>query len=341
MSRFPRYLSLCAALVLLPIFASAQKTPPRMPPVAPVPSAPPAPSFGPQEKAIVVGPDVTLSLCVLRGRVSVNSWKRSEVRVFTAEGTSFEFKTLQKDASGTPVWISVIATPRPPGKTAVPPSDCLNEDDIEIDVPTGTSLTVKGREVVLSVDSVRNVTVGTFAGDTALRNIADGISAGVNRGNLSIEDSAGAISVESTTGNILAFGVKPMKPGDTFRARTLSGNIVVVDSSHRQIDAGTISGAVSYTGAILNGGTYRFSTQSGNVRLTLPKDTSATIAATYGFGSFSRGFPIEIATENIEEGMIKSVVGTIGKPSDSTIKITTTSGNIEIRSSEERSHPKH
>jgi len=329
MSRFLRSLTFAAALITLPVFASAQKTQPPMPPVTKLPKPPPSAITGPQEKALIVNSDVNLTLCVLRGKLSVNSWSRNEVRVYTAEGSNFEFKVLQKDAAGTPVWISVNATSQR-AATPVPPSDCLDEDEIEIDVPVGTTLSVKGREVALSVNSINNVTVSTFGGDTQLRNIADGVSALVNRGNISIEDSAGAISVESTTGNILVFGVKPKKPGDILRAKTLSGNIAIVDTNHRQIDGGTISGAISYTGPILNGGAYRFSSQNGNLRLNLPKDSSGTVAATYGFGSFSSGFQIEVVTENITGDAIKSIVGKIGKPGDAVIKLTTTSGSIEF-----------
>lgn len=341
MSRFLRSLTFAAALITLPVFAFAQKTPPPVPPVTKVPKAPPAPYIGPQEKALVVNSDVNLTLCVLRGKLSVNSWSRNEVRVYTAEGSQFEFRVLQKDATGTPVWISVNAISQRRSNPSLPPSDCLDEDEVEIDAPVGTTLSVKGREVALSVNSVNNVAVSTFGGDTQLRNIADGVTATVNRGNISIEDSSGPLSVESTTGNILVFGVKPKKPGDIFRTKTLSGNIAIVDTNHRQIDAGTISGAISYTGPILNGGTYRFSSQNGNLRLNLPKDSSATIAATYGFGSFSSGFHLEVATENITGDAIKSIVGKIGQPSDAVIKLTTTSGSIEFKPVEAASKPKH
>jgi len=341
MSRFLRSLTFAAALITLPVFASAQKTQPPTPPITTVPKAPPAPYTGPQEKALVVNSEVNLTLCVLRGKLSVNSWKRNEVRVYTAEGSKFEFKVLQKDAAGTPVWISVNAVPQRAANPMLPPSDCLDEDEIEIDAPAGTTLSIKGREVALSVSSINNVTVSTFGGDTQLRNIADGVSALVNRGNISIEDSFGAISVESTTGNILVFGVKPKKAGDILRAKTLSGNIAIVDTSHRQIDTGTISGAISYTGPILNGGAYRFSSQNGNLRLNLPKDTSATVAATYGFGSFSSGFQLEVATENITGDSIKSIVGKIGQPSDAVIKLTTMTGSIEFKPVEAARKPKN
>ena len=341
MTRFLRSLTFAAALITLPVFAIAQKTPPPAPPVTKVPKAPPAPYIGPQEKALIVNSEVNLTLCVLRGKLSVNSWARNEVRVYTAEGSQFEFKVLQKDAAGTPVWVSVNATSRRTSNSPLPPSDCLDEDDIEIDAPAGTNLLIKGRDVALSVNSINNVTVSTFAGDTQLRNIADGVTAMVNRGNISIEDSAGAISVESTTGNILVFGVKPKKPGDILRSKTLSGNIAIVDTKHRQIDAGTISGTISYTGPILNSGAYRFSSQNGNLRLNLPKDASATVAATYGFGSFSSGFHLEIVTENITGDAIKSIVGKIGQPSDAVIKLTTTSGSIEFKPVEAVSKPKN
>ena len=103
MLTFFRSLTILTALIALPVIAAAQKRPIPVPPVAKVPRAPEPQFSGPQEKALVVSPDVTLNLCILRGKLTVNSWQRNEVRVFTAEGSKFDFKVLQKDTSGTPV----------------------------------------------------------------------------------------------------------------------------------------------------------------------------------------------------------------------------------------------
>jgi DUF4097 and DUF4098 domain-containing protein YvlB len=208
--------------------------------------------------------------------------------------------------------------------------ECLSADRIDIDAPRGTTLNVKGRQVALSVDAVKKVNLSTVGGGTQLRNIFGGISALVNEGNVSVEDSAGSISLETTTGNILVFASSPGEVGDTFRAKTNSGSIFLERVDHRQVEVNTISGSVGYTGSILDGGTYRFVTQNGQLKMNLPEDTGCRLFATYG-GEFSVNLPMSVDTENISEGPVKSVAGTLGKGGDAVVRLTTSSGNIVIR----------
>lgn len=48
------------------------------------------------ERAIAVSPNVNLSLCVLEGRLSINGWRRDEVRIYVHNGNKFGFKVLEK-----------------------------------------------------------------------------------------------------------------------------------------------------------------------------------------------------------------------------------------------------
>src|SRR5215468_2603469 len=58
------------------------------------------------ERSIVVDPKVRLSVCISQGTVSVNGWSRNEVRVFVKDGSKFDFKPVEKNREGNPVWIS-------------------------------------------------------------------------------------------------------------------------------------------------------------------------------------------------------------------------------------------
>ena len=321
------------------------QTPPKSPGQGPavkgVPSptaipAPPRAAAGPSqygrfESAIATDPSVSVSLCVTRGKLNVNSWDRNELRVYVNGGNNFEFTVKEKNPkSGKPAWVAINAA-IPPAAQALMPGYCLSAESIDIDAPRGTTLNVKGRTVTLVVDTVRRVNMSTVGGGTQLRNISGGITASVNEGNVSVEDSSGAISLETTTGNILVYESAPSEVGDTFRAKTNSGNIALQRIDHRQVEVNTISGSVGYNGAILSGGAYTFATQNGALRLTLPGDTKCQIAATYG-GNFVVDLPLNAMTENISEGPVKTIVGTLGSgSSDATVKLTTPSGSIVIR----------
>lgn len=281
------------------------------------------------EMRIASSSGVNLKFCVAEADLKINGWERNEVRVYVRSGLRFEMRVLERE-NGTDrahwVW---IRPPQPQGAGQGPAPACLSGDAIEMDVPIGAVLSIEGRSTDTVVDSVRKVGIKIVEGSIALRNVTDGITASALQGDLVIENSSGAISLDSTTGNIAVFGVKPGQIGDAFRAKTNSGSISVQQSIHRQIDASSISGSVLFSGALLEGGIYSFKTSNGAIELALPESVSAKIAASFGFGSFDSDLPIEILTENEFPGG-KSIVGTIGAGTTN-VNVTTTSGRIGIR----------
>jgi Putative adhesin len=298
---------------------------PKSPPAFPI-------NFGgdTSERSIAVDSGVKLSLCMTQGNLKINGWGRSEVRVFIRDGSDIGIKTLQTNPrTAGPVWVQVYRADKTKPKDASA-NECVWGAEVEIDIPFGASVEVKGQETETSVDGVKRVNVRNVGGDISLRNIASGITATTYRGDVSVEDSNGTISVESTNGNILVFDAAPSEVGDTLRARTNSGAISLQRVEHRQTDANSISGSVAFTGELLSGGSYTFGTSNGSIRLSLPPTTSCKVIAIYGFGTFNSELPFKIETENIEPGPVKRVVGRIGS-GDATLRVTTNSGTISIK----------
>lgn len=281
------------------------------------------------ERAIIVDPDVSLKLCVSEGSLKINGWDRNEVRVFVRNGRKIGFKVLEKDAeTKLPNWLLVGRSPEDP-VLAGPMSDCLAGESVELDVPVGSSINLAGRTASTYIDSIKKVSVKIVEGRIDLRNISGGISAVALQGDVMVENSGGSISLETTTGNIVAFDVKPGQIGDIFKARTNSGSISLQDVDHRQIEANSISGSVNFNGELRSGGIYTFKTSNGSIRLLLPPETSCRLAASYGFGTFDSSFPYEVETETRTPGG-KNTVIKIGS-GDATVYLTTTSGSIGIR----------
>ena len=281
------------------------------------------------EMRLAASSGVNLKFCVAEADLKINGWERNEVRVFVRSGLRFEMRVLERE-TGTDrahwVW---IRPPQPQAAGQAPSPSCLSGESIEMDVPIGSVLSIEGRSTDAVIDTVKKVGIKIVEGNISLRNISDGITASTLQGDLLIEDSSGAISLDSTTGNIVAFGVKPGQIGDTFRAKTSSGSISLQQAVHRQIDASSISGSVVFSGGLLEGGIYNFKTSNGAIVLNLPESISAKFAASFGFGSFDSNLPIEIITESISPGG-KSIVGTIGK-GNTNVNVTTTTGSIGIK----------
>ncbi|MEO8649463.1 MAG: DUF4097 family beta strand repeat-containing protein [Acidobacteriota bacterium] len=280
------------------------------------------------EKSIAVDPSASIRICVLNGRLRINGWERDEVRVFVKNGSRIGVRVLEKsEDSGKPVWLlisNLAAAPPAAGQM----SECISGDTIEMDVPVKSSLTISGRTTQTMVDSVRKVFVKNVEGNISLRNISGGITAATYQGDVSVENSSGAISLESGTGNIVAYEVNPGGIGDLFKAKTNSGAISMQKVQHRQIESNSITGSVLFSGKFLSGGLYNFKTSNGSIRLLVPKDTSCTITASYGFGEFNSAVPLKYLYNNKIE-RAKNLGAVIGS-GDSTVKLTTSSGSIAI-----------
>lgn len=280
------------------------------------------------EKSIKVDPGVNLKLCVVQGNLKINGWERDELRVFVKNGSPVGLRVLEKDpGSGKPVWVllSGIAKPGAPGQT----SECLSGESIELDVPMNASLRIEGRSTETMVDSVKKIIVKNAEGNISLRNITGGITASTYQGDVTVENSGGAISLESATGNIVAFEVTPGQIGDLFKAKTNSGTISLQKVEHRQIEANSITGSVVFNGKFLPGGLYSFKTSNGEIRLTIPAESSCVFVAAYGFGRFSSEIGLKYITENNSESG-KSLTAKAGS-GDATVNLTTTSGSIGIK----------
>jgi hypothetical protein len=312
------------------------KKPPKFPkanPATPVPGAEPAPGFfhvgdgQTSERSMQVDGGVSVNLCVAEGDLRVNGWSRNEVRVFVKNGSSILLKPLEKSAeSGKVNWLKVVKA------NATPGSECLAGESIEIDAPLGSSFVLSGRAARTAVDSVRKVKVKIVEGTITLRNIKGGIDAYTSQGDVMVENSGGAIALESTTGNIVAVEVTPGQIGDVLKTKTNSGAISLQRVEHRQIDASSISGSLIFDGKFLTGGIYNFRTSNGSIQLSIPTMSSCTFTTTYAEGVFHSELPLKLLTENVTP-QAKIVVSTIGK-GEAAVNLRTSNGRINIRKQE-------
>ena len=279
------------------------------------------------EKSMVVDANVAIKLCVAEGDLRINGWHRNEVRVFVKNGRQFRMKPLEKSAeTGKVVWLSIgnVVEGRP-----APLAQCLAGEHIEIDAPVGSNFDLEGAVARTTVDSVKKIKVKTRTGIISLRNIPGGIDAYTAQGDVIVENSGGAIAIESTTGNIVAVEVGPGQIGDLFKARTNSGTVSLQKVEHRQIQASSISGSLSFDGKFLAGGIYTFRTTNGRIMLAIPALSSCTFTTTYGEGAFHSEIPLKTITEN-KTPRATIVVSRVGK-GDATVNLTTSNGSIGIR----------
>jgi hypothetical protein len=334
---------LTAALIGgLSAFALAQEAgkPKPMASPTPWPASPPMPGRGatpppPQrtmgtgtyERSIAVTPDVKLLFpCVSEGTMRVNGWDRNEVRVFIKNGSKFNFD-VRDSRDGKAGLLDINGyDPKKPNATGV----CIWGERVEVDVPEGTTLDLKGKIVRANVDSIKHAHVKVVDGFIAVRNLTKGAMIEAGSGNIQVDDSQGPLSLHSTGGNIIAYDVKPAELGDLFHAKTYSGNITLESLAHRQVDVSSISGTIVYAGEVRSGGSYTMTTQNGSIRTTLSPTVSCTLNIVYAFGNFHSEFQLKSLPEEVNTGPIKKGNFSIGKGGP-LLKLTTTNGNIYIK----------
>ena len=330
---------LLLGLCLTAAFAAGtfgQEKPPRVPKdpkpkIYPIPPGQEAPGFlnggETSEQSTKVDGNVAIKLCVAQGDLKINGWHRDEVRVFVKDGRHFRMKPLEKSAEtgkANWLWIGNVVEGRP-----APLAQCLAGEQIEIDAPIGASFDLEAAVARTSVDSVKKIKVRTRTGIISLRNIPGGIDAYTAQGDVIVENSGGAIAIESTTGNIVAVEVSPGQIGELFSARTNSGTISLQRVEHRQIKASSISGSLLFDGKFLSGGIYTFRTTNGRIMLAIPAVSSCTFTTTFGEGAFHSEIPLKTITEN-KTPRATILVSSVGK-GDATVNLTTSNGSIGIR----------
>jgi len=280
------------------------------------------------EKSIAVDASVNISLCVSEGNLKISGWERNEIRAFVNNGSETGFKVLEKNKqSNKAVWVKVLGFD-PPKNKETNPNECLSGEEIELDVPRGAIVKVKGQASKTTIDSVGKVVVENVGGDIFLNNIAQGIDATTYEGDVTVEKSGGAMTLTSTTGNIVAFDVNPSGIGDIFKAKTSSGAITLQSVEHRQMEINSNSGSMKFVGEFLSGGQYTFGTSNGSILLAIPQNSSCKINASFG-GAFNSELPLLNVVKNAAS-KTQSLSASIGS-GDATLSLTTYSGAIRIK----------
>jgi len=283
----------------------------------------------PAEKSIAVDANVNISLCVESGNLKINGWQRDEIRAFVSQGSQIGFKVLQKSKQNNES-AGVMALGFDLAKTADAGADeCLSGDEIQIDVPPNATVNVKSRDSETTIESVGKVRVENVGGDIFLNNIARGVEAKTFEGDVTVGNSSGAMDLQSTTGNIVVFDAASSEIGDIFKAKTNNGAIILKDVEQRQMEVGSNSGAINFSGAFLNGGQYNFGTSNGSITLAIPQNSSLKLNASYGYGAFNTDIPLENLIKSMPQ-KAQNLSGQIGK-GDASINLTTYSGALRIK----------
>ena len=282
------------------------------------------------EKSITVDPRVNISLCVSEGKLKVNGWERNEIRAFVGGGSQVGFRVqLKGEKSGSPILLGILGFD-PTNENRNGSNECLSGEEIELDVPYGAVVKVRGSESETTINSVRRATVLINGGDIFLNNITQAIEARTYQGDIMVTNSSAAMSLTCTTGNIVAFDVSASEIGDVFKAKTSSGAITLQKVGHRQAEVSSNSGSIRFNGEFQSGGQYTLGTQNGTILLSIPEKCSFKLNASYGFGVFNSDIPLTNIDKKNTTPRAQSLSAQCGA-GDASLSLKTVSGAVRIR----------
>jgi DUF4097 and DUF4098 domain-containing protein YvlB len=227
------------------------------------------------DTTVSVGRDASVDLSMVTGNITVTSWGRGEVQVRAYS----ERLPLRFEHSGSTVRVSTGSN-RSRGRAG--------EQRLEVVVPVGTRVAAQSVSGNVSVRGVRGeVEVGAVSGDVdvqdAVRRVfLNSVSGAVRGSNLDGEVRANAVSGEVTLDDVR---------GD-ISSETVSGESTVRQARTSRLRMQSVSGELTYDGAIARDGRYELSSHSGEIHLGLPSDVGASLSLRTFSGSFDSDFEL-------------------------------------------------
>ncbi|HST53981.1 MAG TPA: DUF4097 family beta strand repeat-containing protein [Pyrinomonadaceae bacterium] len=244
------------------------------------------------ERRVDAAADVALSLCVTSGDVVVRGWDRAEVRARVSESGG-----VKLDAGGGQPARRVEVVVAEDKEAGLESGGCGSTSTLELMVPRGASVNIQARDGHVEIADVAEAHVQSLSGDVDISRASRSVEVSCLSGDISLEDSSGPVRLAAISGNVEARNVRTIAQGDSFEAKSTSGDVTLEGIAHSQVNGSTVSGGVIYTGALARGGVYDFRTISGDVTLELPADSSFTVhAKVFQGGDIVTDFPIKTLT---------------------------------------------
>jgi len=242
----------------------------------------------------------TVSVSAPCGAIRISGSDRATVRVSgtVGDGQAFEAKIVDGR-------VTVHAAEDPAARA----KECV---DLTLEVPAGASLVLEGVSTSFTVEGIRaDVDVETVSGEVTIAG-ARTVEAETMSSAIHVTGAAQRLELESVSGNVSAEGA-----GGTVHMTSVSGSIELLGSSPlTDTELTTVSGTITFRGALAPAGRLEASTHSGSLRMSLPADTDARLS------------------QNTFSGQIHNAFGTDGElvlgAGKGRIELSTFSGDVDV-----------
>lgn len=226
------------------------------------------------DTTVALGRSGTVDLSLVSGTIRVTNWNRDQVRI-TA---STERGILDLDASASRVSLNVR-----------PRRGNLGDTEFEVTVPNTARLILRSVSGEISARGGAEVEAHSVSGDVDVQDVAGRTTLESVSGSVTATTLGGSTHAKTVSGDLTLQGVT----GD-IDAETVSGDLELTGIRSSFVRLNSTSGDVHYAGGLDPKGRYDFRSYSGDVRLALPQNGSATLSVETFSGDIDSDFPITL-----------------------------------------------
>jgi hypothetical protein len=217
-----------------------------------------------------------LDVRLFGGEIVVQAWERDEVRV---RATHFSTDTIDLRAEGQAVSLRARSRAgRPHGI------------DFQIEIPAWMPVSVSGTYLDIRVEGTKAaVTAETVRGNVSLKGGEGALRLKSVEGEVALEGGRGRAELNAVNDVARVSGFE----GDLL-AETVSGSIKVEDVVARSAVLSTVSGDIAWDSPLDPSGRYELATHEGDIDVTLPDASRASVGVRAFEGHVRTTFPVTL-----------------------------------------------
>jgi DUF4097 and DUF4098 domain-containing protein YvlB len=164
--------------------------------------------------------------------------------------------------------------------------------------------------LVVTVPASARVTISSISGDITVSGSLERLHAENINGDIRVDDGSGITELVSVAGDVTVNGfhgtslsvsatsgdITVADAAGTIEADNVNGDVTLRDVRSNAVTAGTVNGAVQFSGDFAAGGTYGFTSQNDDVTLNVPVTVNARMRISTLNGSLDTQIPARTST---------------------------------------------
>jgi DUF4097 and DUF4098 domain-containing protein YvlB len=205
----------------------------------------------------------------LKGRIQVRAWDRNEVHVSGSLGEGVEKLVIEGEGD------HLLVRVQYPKQIGAWRGDRTGPTDLQLRVPLRADLEIDSVSADVDIAGVApdELSVETVSGKIVAAAAPRHAEINSVSGDLQVTFNSSDVSVETVSGDVVLGG----RLTGEVHGETVSGRLSIDSAGERlrRLSAGTVSGDIDARVGLTDGGEIRSETVSGDIRLHLPRGTSA------------------------------------------------------------------